>query len=173
MNPHPAVRILVVDDEQFVRDLLHDFFRKLDCVVVTAADGTLAIEACQRERFDVALVDLKMPGKGGIEVLAEMRAIDPNLPVVVMTGYPTIDSSIEAIRRGAFDYVIKPFKLQELKELVDRAVNEQTLSREVEELRDRLHTVEAELRTYRSRSGHERHSAETTFAGDLTNDIAP
>ncbi|HUU45656.1 MAG TPA: response regulator [Acidobacteriota bacterium] len=143
-------RVLVIDDEQFVRELLQDFFEKMDFAVVTAADGDAGIAACRRERFDAALVDLKMPGKGGIEVLAVITEIDPTLPVIVMTGYPTIDSSIEAIRKGAYDYIIKPFKLQELKELIDRAIKEQTLSREIENLRERLSTVESELRRYRA-----------------------
>ena len=143
-------RVLVIDDEQFVRDLLQDFFTKMEFSVVAAADGSSGIAACRRAEFDVALVDLKMPGKSGIEVLGELRRIDPSLPVIVMTGYPTIDSSIEAIRQGAYDYIIKPFKLQQLKELVDRAVREQSMSREIEDLRERLGRVESELRQYRS-----------------------
>ena len=150
MNNNGKSRLLVVDDEQFVRELLHDFFSKLEFDVVTAADGDAGIEACRKTRFDAALIDLKMPGKSGIEVLTAVREIDASLPVIVMTGYPTIDSSIEAIRKGAYDYIIKPFKLQELKELIDRAVKEQTLAREIEGLRDRLSKVEAELRHYRS-----------------------
>jgi DNA-binding NtrC family response regulator len=147
-----------VDDEQFVGELLLEFFQKLDFEVVTAADGGAGIKACQEGHFDAALVDLKMPGKSGIEVLTEITDIAPTLPVIVMTGYPTIDSSIEAIRKGAYDYIIKPFKLQELKELIDRAIREQTLSREIEDLRLRLSNVESELRQYRavqeSVSGH-------------------
>lgn len=150
MNANGKSRLLVVDDEQFVRELLHDFFTKLGFDVVTAADGDAGIAACRQTRFDAALIDLKMPGKCGIEVLTAVREIDAALPVIVMTGYPTIDSSIEAIRKGAYDYIIKPFKLQELKELIDRAVKEQTLAREIEGLRNRLSRVEAELQQYRS-----------------------
>jgi len=173
MTPTRAPHVLVVDDEQFVRDLLQDYFTKMEFSVVTAADGQAGIDACRRERFDVALVDLKMPGKGGIEVLAEVREIDASLPVVVMTGYPTIDSSIEAIRRGAYDYIIKPFKLQELKELIDRAVKEQTLSREIEDLRQRLTHVESELRQYRSRSECRATVAAAPAPGALWHDITP
>jgi DNA-binding NtrC family response regulator len=150
MKQERTPRILVVDDEQFVRELLLEFFKKMEFEVVTAADGGAGINACRSGRFDAALVDLKMPGKSGIDVLAEIADIAPALPVIVMTGYPTIDSSIEAIRKGAYDYIIKPFKLQELKELIDRAIKEQTLSREIEDLRERLTNVEAELRQYRS-----------------------
>jgi DNA-binding NtrC family response regulator len=145
MKTNRKPRVLVVDDEQFVRELLHDFFDKMDFGVTTVANGDEGIDVCRRERFDAALVDLKMPGKSGIEVLEAFAEIDPALPVVMMTGYPTIDSSIEAIRRGAYDYIIKPFKLQELKELIDRAVREQTLAREIESLSDRIDVVESEL----------------------------
>jgi DNA-binding NtrC family response regulator len=149
MSTNSKPRVLVVDDEQFVRELLQDFFDKMEFQVVAAADGDAGIAACRRERFDAALVDLKMPGKGGIEVLTIISELDPAMPVIVMTGYPTIDSSIEAIRKGAYDYIIKPFKLQELKELIDRAIKEQTMSREIANLRARLTGVEEELCQYR------------------------
>lgn len=144
-------RILVVDDEQFIRDLLADFFGKSDYQVVTAGDGESAIAACRQGRFDAALVDLKMPDQTGTDVLAELRTIDPGLPVIIMTGYPTIDASIEAIRRGAHDFVVKPFRLQELKERIDRAIRARAIARDIEELRTRLAAVEAELREYRAR----------------------
>jgi len=143
-------RILVVDDEPFVRDLLNDFFTKMDFTVVAAADGDAALRFCASESFDVALVDLKMPGKGGIEVLAELGRLDPSMPVIMMTGYPTIDSSIEAIRRGAYDYIVKPFKLQELKELIDRAIKERSLTLEISDMKDRLSTLEEAVRQLQS-----------------------
>jgi DNA-binding NtrC family response regulator len=150
MKRNNDVRILVIDDELFVRDLLYDFFTKLEYAVTAAPDGDAGLHACRNESFDVALVDLKMPGKGGIEVLTEMVRLDSSLPVVMMTGYPTIDSSIEAIRRGAYDYIIKPFKLQDLKELTERAIKERSFARQIDELRNRLSTVENELRQYRA-----------------------
>ena len=174
MNTKAQPKLLVVDDEQFVRELLEDFFGKMDFTVVTAANGTEGIAACRKERFDAALVDLKMPGQGGIAVLEEVSQIDPALPVIMMTGYPTIDSSIEAIRRGAYDYIIKPFKLQELKELIDRAIRDQSLSREIESLRERVTAIEATLQdsssaVKKSRTTKLRKtvSANTVLAGDL------
>ncbi|HEX9751383.1 MAG TPA: response regulator [candidate division Zixibacteria bacterium] len=153
MNRPDGVRILVIDDELFVRDLLHDFFTKLDYSVTAAPDGDAGLHACRNESFDVALVDLKMPGRGGIEVLSEIVRLDSSLPVVMMTGYPTIDSSIEAIRRGAYDYIIKPFKLQDLKELTERAIKERSFARQIDELKTRLTAVESELRRYRLQQG--------------------
>lgn len=144
-------RVLIVDDEQFIRDLLSDFFTKSEYEIVTAHDGDAGIAACRAGRFDAALVDLKMPDQTGTDVLAELRSIDPTLPVIIMTGYPTIDASIEAIRRGAQDFVVKPFRLQDLKERVDRAIRSRSIAREIDELRERMASVEEELREYRAR----------------------
>jgi DNA-binding NtrC family response regulator len=144
-------RILVVDDEHFIRDLLCDFFSKCEYSVVTAPDGESGIAECRASRFDAALVDLKMPDQTGTDVLAELRSIDPTLPVIIMTGYPTIDASIEAIRRGAHDFVVKPFRLQDLKERVDRAIRTRSIARDIDELRARMASIEDELREYRSR----------------------
>ena len=151
-TPH----ILVVDDEQFIRDLLGDFFSKSDYSVVSAADGESGITQCRSGRFDVALIDLKMPDRAGTDVLAEVRAIDPTLPVIIMTGFPTVDASIEAMRRGAHDFVVKPFRLQDLKERVDRAVRARSIARDIDELRTRMTAIEEELRERRTRDAFAR-----------------
>ena len=150
MSQDRTPRILVIDDEHFIRDLLVDFFGKGEYSVVTAEDGERGIAQCRAGRFDAALVDLKMPDKTGTDVLAELRTIDPNLPIIIMTGYPTIDASIEAIRRGAQDFVVKPFRLQDLKERVDRAIRSRSVTRDIDELRARLSAIEKELRDYRA-----------------------
>ena len=162
-------RILVVDDEVFVRDLLSDFFGKLRFTVVTASDGSAGIAALEKEPFNVVLVDLKMPGMSGTETLREIRRIRSAIPVIIMTGYPTIDSSIEALRLGAYDYIIKPFKLQELRELIERAIKEQRLHTEIDTLRGRIAGIEQELREYRNGNAARPHASaksewEQTFA---------
>ena len=150
MTQNEQRRILVVDDEVFVRELLTDFFGKLKFTVVTASDGHAGIAAFEKEPFNVVLVDLKMPGMSGTETLREIRRIRASTPVIIMTGYPTIDSSIEALRLGAYDYIIKPFKLQELRELIERAIKEQRLHAEIDTLRGRIAGIEQELRDYRN-----------------------
>jgi DNA-binding NtrC family response regulator len=150
----PERSILVIDDEVFVRELLEEYFGRLDYEVRTAASGDAGIEAVRENCFGVALVDLKMPGRDGIETLREIRKIDPLCLTIIMTGYPTIDSSIEALRAGAYDYVIKPFKLSELREVVDRAAGEYQLKAEVDRIQRNIESVEGELRDYRdNRSG--------------------
>jgi len=143
-------RILVVDDEVFVRELLEEYFSRLDFEVTTAESGDAGIDAVQSNGFGVALVDLKMPGKDGIETLREIRRLDPLCLIIIMTGYPTIDSSIEALRAGAYDYIIKPFKLGELREVVERAVKEYRLKVEIDRMQRNIQSVEGELRDYRS-----------------------
>ncbi|GAB4322566.1 MAG: hypothetical protein Kow0074_14230 [Candidatus Zixiibacteriota bacterium] len=154
-------RVLVVDDEAFIRDLLVDFFDKLGFEVVTAADGNAGVEAFRQGHYSAVLVDLKMPGKSGIETLSDIRALDTKTPVIIMTGYPTIDTSIEALRLGAYDYIIKPFKLQDLRDIVDRAIREQELHAEIDTLRGRISDIEGQLREHRAATSGRSREPET------------
>jgi two-component system response regulator AtoC len=173
MNESVARRLLVIDDEVFVRDLLDDFFGKLGFQVVVAADGPEGIDAFQNTEFHAVLVDLKMPGMSGTETLRELRAIRVSVPVIIMTGYPTIDSSIEALRLGAYDYIIKPFKLQELRELVERAIKEQELHTEIDTLRGRIAGIEQELRDHRAASTTRRLSESSPGDSEAWQDSHP
>jgi DNA-binding NtrC family response regulator len=106
MNPKP--NILIVDDEEVVR---RSFSRVLDGAhwrTASAADGEQALRALARERFDVVLLDLRMPGADGIAVLKAIKARSPESEVVIITGYPSIETAKEAVRLGACDYLSKP-----------------------------------------------------------------
>jgi DNA-binding NtrC family response regulator len=106
VNPKP--NILIVDDEEVVR---RSFSRVLDGAhwrTVSAADGEQALRALARERFDVVLLDLRMPGADGIAVLKAIKARSPESEVVIITGYPSIETAKEAVRLGACDYLSKP-----------------------------------------------------------------
>lgn len=144
----PNHRILVVDDEVFVRDLLQEFLGKQGYDVSLAESGEAAVQHSTDNDVDVALVDLKMPGIDGLETLKRLRDIDPNTPVIIMTGYPTIETSIKALRLGAYDYVIKPFKLNELKAAVEKALKERKLKVEIDSLRNKIKSIEGELEKY-------------------------
>lgn len=124
------MRLLIVDDEPQLLDLLGDFFAPSGCDVRKASSGTEAIELIERERFDVILTDLKMPGPDGLEVLRIARKIQSDAEVVMMTGYATVDNAIEAMRAGAFHYLMKPFKGQEVVNLVEKAYAHRQLRRE-------------------------------------------
>jgi len=138
-------RILVVDDELFVRELLLEFLSAQGYEVSLADSGEKAVELMQTQPADLVLVDLKMPGINGIEALRQIKKIAPDVRAIIMTGYPTIESSIEALRHGAYDYVIKPFKLDDLKSSIERALREHTLKVETSQLKDRIEQLETEL----------------------------
>jgi DNA-binding NtrC family response regulator len=138
-------RILVVDDELFVRELLLEFLSAQGYEVSLADSGEKAVELTQTQPADVVLVDLKMPGIDGIETLKQIKKIAPDVLAIIMTGYPTIESSIEALRHGVYDYVIKPFKLDDLKSSIERALREYKLKVEISQLKDRIEQLETEL----------------------------
>jgi DNA-binding NtrC family response regulator len=120
MTPPAAARptVLVVDDESSIVEVLRRFAAEGGFAVVTCGGGQEAIEHLKHHRADVALVDLRMPGVGGLEVLRAIRDADPECRVVLMSGHATIDSAVEAIRMGAFDYLTKPFDIRKLKRIL-------------------------------------------------------
>lgn len=145
-----AERILVVDDELFVRELLLEFLSTQGYEVALADSGEKAVELMQTQPADVVLVDLKMPGIDGIKTLTQIKKIAPDALAIIMTGYPTIESSIEALRHGACDYVVKPFKLNDLKSSIEKALREHKLKMEIGQLKDRIAQLEAELEKFSS-----------------------
>ncbi len=104
-------RILVVDDEESIRDLLRLVLAGEGYSVVTARDGEEAIEQLEAQRFDLVITDLVMPRVNGVEVLRAAKRIDPNYPVIVITGYPSVETVTELVRLGAGDYLTKPFNI--------------------------------------------------------------
>ncbi len=115
-------RILLVDDEANVRTVFSDILRKESYIVKEVKDGSEAIKAIDEETFDVALVDLRMPHMDGIEVLENIKKRKPEIPVIVYTGYGSITSAVEAMRKGAFNYLNKPFSPQQLKSNIKKAL---------------------------------------------------
>jgi DNA-binding NtrC family response regulator len=130
LNPASLKRILVIDDEPQVLALLRELLQAAGWDVHTADSGTAGIERIERNRFDVVLTDLKMPGADGIEVLRTARKIQSDAEVVLMTAYGSVDSAVEAMRAGAFHYLTKPFMAEEVIHLVDRAYAQRQLRRE-------------------------------------------
>ena len=141
-------KILVIDDELFVRELLQEFLSKEGYNVYLAESGEKAINLIKTNPVEIALIDLKMPGMDGISTLKEIKKVAPATIAVILTGYPTIESSIEALRSGAYDYVVKPFKLNDLKNTIEKALNEYRLKSEIGELRKKIHTLEEQLKEY-------------------------
>jgi DNA-binding NtrC family response regulator len=122
--------ILVVDDEYSVRDSLDHWFRK-DGFEVTVADrASEALRAFDGGHFDVALVDIKMPGMDGLELQQRIHQIDPSVAVIMITAFASVETAVRALKQGAFDYVTKPIDPDELTHLVDRALEQQRLKQE-------------------------------------------
>ncbi|HJK90590.1 MAG TPA: response regulator, partial [Polyangiaceae bacterium LLY-WYZ-15_(1-7)] len=129
-------RILVVDDEEVIRDVLADFLSLEEYAVTTAADGESALAELRQSAYDLVLSDLKMPRMGGLELLAALEHERPAPTTVIMTGFGTVETAIEAMKRGAHDYILKPFRVEEVVLTVRRALEKQRLAAENLRLRD-------------------------------------
>jgi two-component system response regulator PilR (NtrC family) len=123
-------RILVVDDEPAILSLLATVLRERGWDVSEASSGTEGIDLLEQEPYDVILTDLVMPGDSGIDLLRAAKEIHPDVEVILMTGYATADTAIEAMRGGAFHYLVKPLKLEEMLNLAEKACEQRRLSRE-------------------------------------------
>ncbi len=131
-------RVLVVDDEKFIRDILADFLGMEGYVVRTAEDGNAAVSELKRARYDMVISDLKMPRMGGLELLREVARAYPDTLTVIMTGFGTVETAIDAMKRGAYDYILKPFKVEEIVHIVQRGLEKQRLAAENLRLREAL-----------------------------------
>ena len=130
--------VLVVDDEPKVAETLRDLLAAAGYEVTTAASGEDGIELVRSRLFDAAVVDLRMPGMDGIELLRLIKEHAPVIEVIVMTADPTVDTAVEALKQGAFDYIGKPLNLDELQHLMARLMEKSELRREVKSLRTAL-----------------------------------
>lgn len=133
-----ASHILIVDDEATAVNNLAHVCRKEGHEVTTRTTGMGAIEALENSRFDVVLTDLKMEKVDGMAVLNRARELDPETAVVLITGYATLDSAVEAMKAGAFHYIAKPFRLDEVREVVRNALELVNLKRENRQLKEQL-----------------------------------
>src|SRR5512136_395549 len=129
--------ILVIDDEQIMRDGCSRILSKDGWSVICAQNGSQGLEEIKghSEDLDVILLDLMMPGISGMDVLDHIRTLDPNLLVIVITGYATVESAVEAMKKGAYDFIPKPFTPDQLRIVVRRALERRSLQKEAEFLR--------------------------------------
>ena len=130
-----SLRILVADDEDSIRFVLREALEGEGHLVEEARDGEAAIQALLGSEFDLAFVDIRMPGITGLEVLDQIRTTGSTTAIVIITAQNTMDNAVEAMKRGALDYLVKPFSLAEVMALAERAGHTQALQREVRELR--------------------------------------
>jgi two-component system response regulator AtoC len=115
-------RVLIVDDERKMRRLLQILLEQMGLESVPAANGEEALERFRTEKVDVVLTDLKMPGMSGVDLLAKIRAVDADVPVIVLTAHGTVQTAVAAMKQGAFDYILKPFDVQAIELVIRNAL---------------------------------------------------
>jgi len=131
-------RILVVDDERVIREMLSDFLGLEGYVVRTVEDGVQALVELQRRSYNLVISDLKMPNMNGLELIGKITELGIPVLTIIMTGYGTVETAIEAMKHGAYDYVLKPFRVEEVVHTVQRGLERQRLQHENLRLKDAL-----------------------------------
>ena len=126
-KPQGTHNLLIVDDEAVIREGMRRILSTDGYHVETSASGRQAIEKIQEQDFDVVITDLKMPGMDGIEVLKTIRILQPEVPVIIITGYSTVDTAVDAMKNGAFDYIAKPFTSELILDKVRKAIAQKAL----------------------------------------------
>jgi DNA-binding NtrC family response regulator len=159
-------RILVIDDEESMRHALGRGLERAGYRCATAATGRGGVEQFVAGGFDAVLTDVRLPDLSGLDITAILVEMDASVPVVVMTGYGTMEVALEAMRRGAKDYIQKPFAIEDVTRILERAIHESRLSRENRRLRalverrlspEGFQEVEAELAALREAAGTNGH----------------
>ena len=141
-------RILIADDDCEIAQLLGHLFHREGLTPLLAKDGAEAVQMVHGGDPDVLLADLRMPGMDGMELMRQARDLDPELPVILVTGYAEVQGAVRAIRAGAHDYLAKPFDNREVLRVVLRALNERRLRLELKRLADHVHNVLSPRETF-------------------------
>jgi two-component system phosphate regulon sensor histidine kinase PhoR len=147
------VRVLVVDDEQIMRDGCSRILSEHGWSILTAENGGIGLAALQKspDDIDIILLDLMMPGMSGMEVLEKIHVINDTIPVIIITGYATVESAVEAMKKGAYDFIAKPFTPDHLRLIVKRAVERRALQKEAVFLRAERERSLRDVATEKSR----------------------
>lgn len=116
-----APRILIVDDEERFRFTLAKLLKIRELDVTTLGSGPEALEALKQESYDVIVLDVRMPGMDGIETLAEIKKLNPNIEVIILTGHASVDAAVDIMKLGGYDYLLKPCSVEELIEKIEAA----------------------------------------------------
>ena len=133
--------ILVVDDEETIRFCLKEALESEGLKIYTEEDGERSLSLVKKLIPDLVILDLKMPGMNGLDLLREIKLHDPNILVILLTGHGSVDTAVSAMKAGAFDYLEKPFKMEHIKVVIDKALSTQSLMREVLRLREKTNVT--------------------------------
>jgi len=134
----PSEKILIIDDEEGMRKLLARVLIKYGYETVTSGSGDEALSLIENDTFDLIITDINMPGMDGLQLLREVKSFDPALPIIVMTAYGTVESAVQALRSGAYDYITKPFETDEIRLAVSRVFERERLLAENRYLHEQL-----------------------------------
>jgi len=162
------VRILIVDDDAAIADVLKDVVAQEGHAVGVCYDGLSAVECLRTASYDLLVLDLMLPGVEGMEVLRIAKQVNPEVLVIIITGYATLETAITAIKEGAYDFIQKPFKLDAFKIAVGNAVEKVKLNKENRELLRKLQSACEELNALRER---ERQGGKITSINFLTSSM--
>src|SRR5436309_8971126 len=127
VEAHRSLRVLFVDDERPLQELMRSELPRLGHEVTVCPDGRAALKVLEKSTFDAAILDLRMPGMTGIEVLEHLKRVSPDTEAIVMTGHASMETAIEAVRLGAFDYITKPCKLAEVEAVLAKVAERREL----------------------------------------------
>src|SRR5262245_4888385 len=139
---HKGLKILFADDERSLQEFMRSELPRLGHEVTVCADGKAAVKSLEKATFDAAILDLRMPGLTGIEVLDQIKQVSPDTEVVIMTGHASMETAIEAVRLGAFDYVTKPCKLAEIEAVLRKVIEKRDLKHKALALQSRVQAAE-------------------------------
>ncbi len=138
-------KILIVDDDVDLRELLIEAVRNWDYVADVAQDGQEALTKLRMEKYDLVVCDLMMPGMDGLTLLTKIKELDKDILVIIITGYATIETAVKAIEAGAYDYIAKPFRLDELMIVIKNACERLRLTFQNKALLDELRDAYSEI----------------------------
>ena len=134
--------ILIVDDEAVVRDSLGKWFGEEGYAVETASTAREALLKLPAQRWDLALVDIKMPGMDGLELQRKVHEVDPQIIIIIMTGYASVETAVQALKNGAYDYIMKPFDPDDLSHVISKALEHRSVQQENLRLRENLEALQ-------------------------------
>jgi len=141
-DAHKSLRVLFVDDERSLQEFMRSELPRLGHEVTVCPDGRTAMKVLEKSKFDAAILDLRMPGMTGIEVLDHLKQVSPDTQAIMMTGHASQETAIEALRLGAFDYITKPCKLTEIESLLHRVADRRALQNKNLALQTRVQAAE-------------------------------
>jgi two-component system response regulator PilR (NtrC family) len=133
-----SARILIIDDELSVREFFEILLTKEGYEVVTALDGQDALKLMRDQTFDLIITDLQLKNGDGMSILKESKRVALDVPVIMITAFATTDSAVEAMKAGAFDYLSKPFKIEEIKVVISKALDTRNMAAENKQLKSEL-----------------------------------